>query len=148
MHSQAAALSAGPCRTFGLALLRLPLCPRLPLMCAPLRLGCNRPSQIKLPGTEIKLGGSVAYLVWKSVYITKQASACAACVEHGAAFTHPPAGHESHGGRVGGPAPRPEPHTPRAPPRLLSSQVSFRNRVLILFDWLKAQMFGRDLSNF
>ncbi len=28
------------------------------------------------------------------------------------------------------------------------TQVSFRNRVLILFDWLKAQVFGRDLSNF
>jgi NADH:ubiquinone reductase (non-electrogenic) len=27
-------------------------------------------------------------------------------------------------------------------------QVSFRNRVLILFDWLKAQVFGRDLSQF
>jgi hypothetical protein len=27
-------------------------------------------------------------------------------------------------------------------------QVSFRNRVLILFDWMKAQVFGRDLSQF
>jgi hypothetical protein len=27
-------------------------------------------------------------------------------------------------------------------------QVSFRNRVLILFDWVKAQVFGRDLSQF
>ena len=26
-------------------------------------------------------------------------------------------------------------------------QVSFRNRVLILFDWMKTQVFGRDLSN-
>ncbi|KAI3438808.1 hypothetical protein D9Q98_001225 [Chlorella vulgaris] len=51
--------------------------------------------------TEIlgfKLSGGLAYLIWKSVYITKQ--------------------------------------------------VSFRNRVLILFDWMKAQVFGRDLSNF
>ncbi len=30
----------------------------------------------------------------------------------------------------------------------LHCQVSFRNRVLILFDWLKAQVFGRDLSQF
>ena len=37
-----------------------------------------------------------------------------------------------------------------APPRgvYLTKQVSFRNRVLILFDWIKAQVFGRDLSNF
>jgi NADH:ubiquinone reductase (non-electrogenic) len=31
---------------------------------------------------------------------------------------------------------------------LLCCQVSFRNRVLILFDWIKAQVFGRDLSQF
>lgn len=55
-------------------------------------------TEIMLPFTKIKLSGQFAYLVWKSVYITKQ--------------------------------------------------VSFRNRVLILFDWLKAQVFGRDLSNF
>ncbi|KAL4421095.1 hypothetical protein ABPG77_009622 [Micractinium sp. CCAP 211/92] len=55
-------------------------------------------TEISLPFTKIKLSGQFAYLVWKSVYITKQ--------------------------------------------------VSFRNRVLILFDWLKAQVFGRDLSNF
>jgi NADH:ubiquinone reductase (non-electrogenic) len=55
-------------------------------------------TEINLPFTNIKLSGQLAYLVWKSVYITKQ--------------------------------------------------VSFRNRVLILFDWLKAQVFGRDLSNF
>lgn len=30
----------------------------------------------------------------------------------------------------------------------ITKQVSFRNRVLILFDWMKAQVFGRDLSNF
>ena len=30
----------------------------------------------------------------------------------------------------------------------ITKQVSFRNRVLILFDWLKAQVFGRDLSNY
>lgn len=29
-----------------------------------------------------------------------------------------------------------------------SRQVSFRNRVLILFDWLKARVFGRDISLF
>ncbi|KAI7841841.1 hypothetical protein COHA_004370 [Chlorella ohadii] len=55
-------------------------------------------TEINLPFTNIKLSGQLAYLVWKSVYITKQ--------------------------------------------------VSFRNRVLILFDWVKAQVFGRDLSNF
>ncbi|KAG2487510.1 hypothetical protein HYH03_013928 [Edaphochlamys debaryana] len=47
---------------------------------------------------NLKLYGSVAFLLWKSVYITKQ--------------------------------------------------VSFRNRVLILFDWLKARVFGRDISLF
>lgn len=30
----------------------------------------------------------------------------------------------------------------------LTKQVSLRNRVLILFDWLKARAFGRDLSQF
>lgn len=55
-------------------------------------------TEIQLPFTKVKLSGSLAFLVWKSVYLTKQ--------------------------------------------------VSFRNRVLILFDWLKAQVFGRDLSNF
>lgn len=30
----------------------------------------------------------------------------------------------------------------------LMTQVSFRNRFLILIDWLKAQVFGRDLSQF
>ncbi|GIL69240.1 hypothetical protein Vretimale_12635 [Volvox reticuliferus] len=47
---------------------------------------------------NLKLYGSVAYLLWKSVYITKQ--------------------------------------------------VSFRNRVLILFDWMKTRVFGRDISLF
>lgn len=55
-------------------------------------------TEIALPFTTIKLSGQFAFLVWKSVYITKQ--------------------------------------------------VSLRNRVLILFDWVKAQVFGRDLSNF
>ena len=30
----------------------------------------------------------------------------------------------------------------------ITKQVSTRNRVLILFDWLKAKVFGRDLSQF
>jgi len=30
----------------------------------------------------------------------------------------------------------------------ITKQVSFRNRVPILFDWMKAQVFGRDLSQF
>ncbi len=30
----------------------------------------------------------------------------------------------------------------------ITKQVSFRNRVLILFDWIKAQVFGRDVSLF
>eukprot|EP00884_Botryococcus_braunii_P014580 jgi/Botrbrau1/23122/Bobra.0243s0052.1 len=30
----------------------------------------------------------------------------------------------------------------------ITKQVSFRNRVLILFDWLKARVFGRDISLF
>lgn len=42
---------------------------------------------------------------------------------------------------------------PRSPPLhrrsvYITKQVSFRNRVLILFDWVKAQVFGRDLSNY
>ena len=37
-------------------------------------------------------------------------------------------------------------HVLTPPPAL--SQVSFRNRVLILFDWIKAKVFGRDLSLF
>lgn len=28
----------------------------------------------------------------------------------------------------------------------ITKQVSFRNRVLILFDWMKTRVFGRDLS--
>jgi hypothetical protein len=31
---------------------------------------------------------------------------------------------------------------------LCDVQVSFRNRVLILFDWLKTRVFGRDTSLF
>lgn len=30
----------------------------------------------------------------------------------------------------------------------ITKQVSFRNRVLILFDWMKAKVFGRDVSLF
>lgn len=47
---------------------------------------------------SVSFWGNPAFLLWKSVYITKQ--------------------------------------------------VSFRNRVLILFDWLKTRAFGRDLSQF
>jgi len=47
---------------------------------------------------EVAFYGNFAFLLWRSVYITKQ--------------------------------------------------VSFRNRVLILFDWLKTRVFGRDLSMF
>lgn len=47
---------------------------------------------------SLRLSGYIAFLVWRSVYITKQ--------------------------------------------------VSFRNRVLILFDWVKTRAFGRDLSSF
>ncbi|KAG2429690.1 hypothetical protein HYH02_013948 [Chlamydomonas schloesseri] len=45
---------------------------------------------------NLNLAGTFAFLLWKSVYITKQ--------------------------------------------------VSFRNRVLILFDWMKTRVFGRDIS--
>lgn len=55
-------------------------------------------TQVEAFDSSIKLYGDFAYLLWRSVYITKQ--------------------------------------------------VSFRNRVLILFDWLKAKVFGRDLSQF
>lgn len=47
---------------------------------------------------QLDIAGAFAFLLWRSVYITKQ--------------------------------------------------VSFRNRVLILFDWFKAKLFGRDLSQF
>ncbi len=50
------------------------------------------------PEVGFKLYGSFAFLLWRSVYITKQ--------------------------------------------------VSFRNRVLILFDWIKTKVFGRDTSMF
>jgi len=30
----------------------------------------------------------------------------------------------------------------------LVKQVSFRNRVLVLFDWIKSKVFGRDLTRF
>jgi NADH:ubiquinone reductase (non-electrogenic) len=30
----------------------------------------------------------------------------------------------------------------------ITKQVSMRNRVLILFDWLKTRVFGRDISLF
>jgi NADH:ubiquinone reductase (non-electrogenic) len=53
---------------------------------------------VQVDPVGINLAGSLAFLLWRSVYITKQ--------------------------------------------------VSFRNRVLILFDWMKAQVFGRDLSQF
>lgn len=55
-------------------------------------------AQIEAFDNKLAVWGSPAFLLWKSVYITKQ--------------------------------------------------VSLRNRVLILFDWLKAQVFGRDLSQF
>lgn len=47
---------------------------------------------------SVDVWGGLAYLLWRSVYITKQ--------------------------------------------------VSLRNRVLILFDWLKTRVFGRDISMF
>ncbi|KAG1677207.1 hypothetical protein FOA52_013405 [Chlamydomonas sp. UWO 241] len=55
-------------------------------------------TQVKVGEQSISVYGSLAFLLWRSVYLTKQ--------------------------------------------------VSLRNRVLILFDWLKAQVFGRDLSMF
>lgn len=48
--------------------------------------------------SQFNIAGAFAFLLWRSVYITKQ--------------------------------------------------VSLRNRVLILFDWMKAKVFGRDLSQF
>lgn len=55
-------------------------------------------AEINAFDSSLAVFGGVAFLLWKSVYITKQ--------------------------------------------------VSLRNRVLILFDWLKAKAFGRDLSQF
>eukprot|EP00877_Chromochloris_zofingiensis_P010276 jgi/Chrzof1/5501/Cz16g05180.t1 len=55
-------------------------------------------TQVEAFDTSLALYGSFAFLLWRSVYITKQ--------------------------------------------------VSFRNRVLILFDWLKTRVFGRDISQF
>jgi NADH:ubiquinone reductase (non-electrogenic) len=55
-------------------------------------------AQIEAFDSKVPVWGSPAFLLWKSVYITKQ--------------------------------------------------VSFRNRVLILVDWAKTRVFGRDLSQF
>ena len=55
-------------------------------------------AQVEAFDNKLNVWGSPAFLLWKSVYITKQ--------------------------------------------------VSLRNRVLILFDWLKTRVFGRDLSQF
>lgn len=54
--------------------------------------------QLEAGSKKIKLSGALTYLLWQSVYATKQ--------------------------------------------------VSFRNRVLVLFDWMKTKVFGRDLSQF
>jgi len=55
-------------------------------------------AQIETGVEKIKMAGVLTYLLWQSVYITKQ--------------------------------------------------VSFRNRVLVLFDWFKTRVFGRDMSQF
>ena len=56
-------------------------------------------SEVEVPGgLNLKVSGYLSFLLWRSVYITKQ--------------------------------------------------VSTRNRVLILFDWIKTRVFGRDLSLF
>ena len=53
---------------------------------------------VEVGNTGLNFWGNFAFLLWRSVYITKQ--------------------------------------------------VSMRNRVLILFDWLKSRVFGRDISLF
>ncbi|KAK9844058.1 hypothetical protein WJX81_003133 [Elliptochloris bilobata] len=58
----------------------------------------NNQALTQVDPIALRLSGYFAFLVWRSVYITKQ--------------------------------------------------VSFRNRVLILFDWVKTRAFGRDLSSF
>ena len=63
--------------------------------CAP---AGNNQALTQVDPIALRLSGYVAFLVWRSVYITKQ--------------------------------------------------VSFRNRVLILFDWVKTRAFDRDLSSF
>eukprot|EP00871_Galdieria_phlegrea_P005488 jgi/Galph1/5940/GphlegSOOS_G4612.1 len=55
-------------------------------------------AQIETGIEKIRMSGVLTYLLWQSVYITKQ--------------------------------------------------VSFRNRVLVLFDWFKTRVFGRDMSQF
>jgi NADH dehydrogenase FAD-containing subunit len=55
-------------------------------------------AQVEAFDGKLNVWGQPAFLLWKSVYITKQ--------------------------------------------------VSVRNRILILFDWIKTQVFGRDLSQF
>mmetsp|Transcript_13474 Transcript_13474/g.54004 ORF Transcript_13474/g.54004 Transcript_13474/m.54004 type:complete len:401 (+) Transcript_13474:1210-2412(+) len=54
--------------------------------------------QFEAGDNKLKLSGALTYLLWQSVYATKQ--------------------------------------------------VSFRSRVLVLFDWFKTKVFGRDLSQF
>ena len=62
--------------------------------------GCagNNQALTQVDPLALRLSGYISFLIWRSVYITKQ--------------------------------------------------VSFRNRVLILFDWVKTRAFGRDLSSF
>jgi len=55
-------------------------------------------TQVDAGRLHVQLSGRLAYLLWRSVYATKQ--------------------------------------------------VSARNRLLILFDWLKTRLFGRDISQF
>lgn len=55
-------------------------------------------TQVDAGPVQLAVAGSLAYLLWRSVYLTKQ--------------------------------------------------VSTRNRVLILFDWAKSRVFGRDISQF
>eukprot|EP00887_Chlorella_sp_A99_P000732 scaffold5.g732.t1 len=45
-------------------------------------------------------------------------------------------------------APMPPPPCPLCSNSYITKQVSFRNRVLILFDWLKTRVFGRDTTSF
>jgi len=117
--------------------------------------------QITLPFTSIKLSGGLAFLVWKSVYITKQVGgpccptlppccpavpccACPACPLflpcHICCFQRR---HLALLLRCRSPAALHTYHVHPAftrGPAIPGLQVSFRNRVLILFDWLKVQV--------
>ena len=104
-------------------------------------------TQLEAGKAIFDLAGYVSFLLWRSVYITKQVSTpwstrhlfpalclCAAAVmiRKQCTWLSADSAHRlSHSDSC-----------------WTAFQVSTRNRVLILFDWVKTRVFGRDLSVF